>query len=366
MIPKEGKMQNKKPTILAVDDTRDNLGVIKDILFNDYSILFANDGKKALTIVKSNRPDLILLDIMMPEMDGYEVCKKLKFNPETSDIPIIFLTSKSQIFDVNKVFSLGAADYILKPVNPAILKARVKTHLAISNQKHLIEEQVKERTMSLSKANESLEKSKNEILSTQWEIIQKLGRAAEYRDNETGFHVIRMSYYAQHIAFAHGLPENEAELILHVAPMHDIGKIGIPDQILLKPGFLNEMEWNLMKKHTIFGADIIGKHTSTLLKNARIVALTHHEKWDGTGYPNGLSEEDIPLISRIIAIADVFDALTSARPYKNEWPVDKAFEHMSEEKGKHFDPKLIDSLFSIKDKILEIKNKYIDEEQIIF
>ncbi len=224
--------------------------------------------------------------------------------------------------DEARGFEVGAVDYITKPISPPVVLARVRTHLALYDQKQELERLVKKRT--------------KEILETRLEIIRRLGRAAEFRDDETGMRVIRMSKYAHEIALEIGVDEEEAELILNVAPLHDVGKIGIPDAILLKPGKLTPEEWKIMKKHAEYGARIIGDHPSKILQAAKTVALTHHEKWDGTGYPNGLGGEDIPLVGRICAIADVFDALTSKRPYKEVWDVDKAVNLILEEKGKHF------------------------------
>lgn len=334
----------KQQTILVVDDTPENIDILKGILGSDYKIKVAINGRKALTIAASSHPDLILLDIMMPEMDGYEVCEQLKANQETRNIPIIFVTAKSQEADEAKGLRLGAVDYITKPINPVLVHARIKTHLALANQNKVLEKKVKERTAQLE--------------GSRLEIIRRLGRAAEYKDNETGLHVIRMSYYSSHIALESGMSVDDTTLLLHAAPMHDLGKIGIPDNILLKPGKLNEDEWDIMRKHPQFGADIIGEHSSKLLQLARTVALAHHEKWNGKGYPNGLSGEEIPLPARIVAIADVFDALTSERPYKKAWPVEKALGVIQEESGAHFEPILVEAFMTCLDDILQIKEKY--------
>lgn len=334
-----------KKTILIVDDVPDNIDILDGILNSDYNIKAATTGKMALKIAESDySPDLILLDIMMPDMDGYEICTHLKGNGNTQNIPVIFVTSKNDIINEKKGFDLGAVDYITKPVSPPIVQARVKTHLALYDQNRELEKKVKERTFELN--------------HTRLEIIRRLGRAAEYKDNETGLHVIRMSKYSQQIALSYGMSENDAELILNVAPMHDVGKIGIPDRILLKPGKLDAEEWELMKKHCEYGVLIIGEHSSLLLKRACIAAMSHHEKWNGTGYPKGLKGDTIPLIGRIIAIADVFDALTSERPYKKAWGIEDAFDLIKKEKKEHFDPELVDSFTNVKPEILRIKEKY--------
>lgn len=283
---------------------------------------------------------------MMPGMDGYEVCKRLKANYATSRIPVIFVTAKDETADESLGFDIGAVDYITKPVSPPLVQRRVRTQLSLYDEKRLLDEMVKERTQELDQ--------------TRLQIIQRLGRAAEYKDNETGMHVMRMSHYSQLLGLANGMSEDEAELLLNAAPMHDIGKIGIPDKILLKPGELDAKEWEIMKTHPQMGAEILGSHNSVLLNLARDIALTHHEKWDGSGYPNGLKGEDIPVYARIVAIADTFDALTTVRPYKQAWLVTDAIDLLKKEAGSHFDPELVDKFLSIMPQIIEIKDKYAE------
>ena len=336
-----------KQTVLVVDDTPENIDVLSGILRSDYKVKAALNGEKALKIAQSDSPpDIILLDIMMPEMDGYEACQKLKMNPKTQKIPVIFVTAKSEIEDETKGLELGAVDYITKPVSPPIVMARVHTQLALYDQSRELERKVRQRT--------------EELNETRLEIIRRLGRAAEYRDNETGMHVIRMSHYSRLIAEAMSANEEWVELIFNSAPMHDIGKIGIPDAILLKPDKLNDGEWDIMKKHPEFGEKIIGDHPSDLLKMAKEIALRHHEKWDGSGYPTGLKGEKIPLSARIVALADVFDALTTERPYKPAWPVEKAVHFIDENSGTHFDPDLIPLFHVALPEILEIKETYAE------
>jgi putative two-component system response regulator len=337
-----------KPVVLVVDDTPDNIDVISGILRSDYKVKAALSGQKALKIAQSiPAPDIILLDVMMPEMDGYEVCRRLKDNPQTKNIPVIFVTAKDAESDEAFGLDLGAVDYITKPVNPAIVQARVRTHLFLYDQNRHLEKTVRERT--------------KDLIQTQLQIIRRLGRAAEYKDNETGLHVIRMSHYSRLIAEALDLPDNYSDLIFKAAPMHDVGKIGIPDSVLLKPGKLDDQEWELMRQHPQFGTDIIGDHDSELLKEAGIIALTHHEKWDGSGYPNGLKGQDIPLSARIVAIADVFDALTTERPYKKAWEVSEAVALIDQESGRHFDPELVAVFHQVLPDILEIKKEYAEE-----
>jgi putative two-component system response regulator len=337
-----------KQTILAVDDVPENIAVLKGILSNDYKVKVALNGEKALKIALSDTPpDLILLDIMMPEMDGYEVCKRLKADPRTKKVPVIFVSALGEIKDETHGFELGAVDYITKPVSPPIVRARIQSQLALYDQKRDLEDTVRQRTAELNK--------------TRLEIIRRLGRAAEFKDNETGMHVIRMSHYSRIIAKAIGMDDMEADLLLNAAPMHDLGKIGIPDNVLLKPGKLDADEWALIKKHPEFGANILGEHESELLNMARIVALTHHEKLNGKGYPNGLAGEEIPLVGRIVAIADVFDALTTERPYKDAWPVEKAANLIKEEAGQHFDPALASAFLDNLPEILKVKEKYAEK-----
>ncbi|WP_448553392.1 HD-GYP domain-containing protein [Thalassotalea montiporae] len=335
-------------TILVVDDNPDNIDVLSGILRPQYKVKASVSGKLALRIAGGKqKPDLILLDIMMPEMDGYQVCEQLKANPITRDIPVIFVTAKSEAEDERRGFELGAVDYITKPVSMPIVLARIRTHLALYDQQRELAAQVKQRT--------------EEIEETRHEIIKRLGRAAEYKDNETGMHVIRMSYYARFLAERIGAAPEWVELLFYAAPMHDIGKIGIPDHVLLKEGRLNEDEWRIMQKHVEYGADILGNHDSELLSLAREVALTHHEKWDGSGYPNGLKGEEIPLSGRIVAIADVFDALTSTRPYKKAWSDEEVITFLNEQAGKHFDPALVPEFLACMPQVLEIKAQFSDE-----
>ena len=337
-----------KQSILVVDDTPENITILSEVLCNDYRIRVATSGEKALKIIYSDEPpDLILLDIMMPGLSGLEICRRLKANPDRRRIPVIFVTAMSSIEDEERGLAIGAVDYITKPISPPIVKARVRTHLALYDQSRGLERMVRQRT--------------SELMTTRQQIIRRLGRAAEFKDNETGNHVLRMSHYARLIAEAHGLGDEAASIIFNTAPMHDIGKIGIPDSILLKPGKLDAEEWKVMHQHPIMGAEIIGKHENELLETARIIALCHHEKWDGSGYPRGLKGEDIPLEGRIVAIADVFDALVSIRPYKAAFPLEEALRLMESQTGSHFDPVLMQAFRKALPEILRIKEIYADE-----
>jgi len=336
-----------RQTILVADDTPENIDLLSALLRQDYRVKVATSGEKALAIVNSTEPpDLILLDIMMPGMNGYDACRRIKANPDRRGIPIIFVTAMTSIEDERLGLEVGAVDYITKPISPPIVAARVRTHLALYDQTRVLEDRVRARTA--------------ELFASRQQIIRRLGRAAEFRDNETGNHVIRMSYYARLIAQAIGLGPEATELLFNTASMHDIGKIGIPDAVLLKPGPLNKAEWAVMRQHPEIGAEIIGEHDDELLQTSRTIALTHHERFDGSGYPRGLIGEDIPLFGRIVAIADVFDALMTARPYKPAMPIDETLQVMGRNTGLHFDPALMEVLPSVLPDMLRINATYAD------
>jgi len=338
-------IMGEKRTVLVVDDTPEMLDVLVEILRPEFKVKAARNGERALKIAGDDpAPDLILSDVEMPVMDGYRLCQELKANPVTRRIPVIFLTSLNQVEDEKKGLELGAVDYITKPISPPIVLARVRTHMALADQQRELEQKVLERTQELNQ--------------TRLAVIQQLGRAAEFRDNETGLHVVRMSYYSRLIANAFTQDEGWAELILNASPMHDIGKIGIPDSILLKKGPLTDEEFALMRSHPEMGARIIGDHDSELMRMAREIALSHHEKWDGSGYPNHLTGDATPISGRITAIADVFDALTSARPYKKAWTVNEAVAEIDRLQGKHFDPQLVPVFHEVLPEIRDIKDKY--------
>ncbi|KFZ39158.1 chemotaxis protein CheY [Shewanella mangrovi] len=331
--------QNERFTLLLVDDEPINLQVLRHSLQEQYRLLFAKDGVAALSLAANERPDLILLDIMMPGISGYEVCEALKRSPDTEDIPVIFVSAMADAKDEFRGLELGAVDYITKPFHPQIVQARVKTHLSLVRAK--------------------------DVQRTRLQIVQCLGAAAEYKDNETGLHVVRMSHFSRLLALELGYSEEKADDILHASAMHDVGKIGIPDAILQKPGKLDDDEWQVMRTHPQIGAKIIGEHENGLLQLAAIVALNHHEKWDGSGYPRGLVGEDIPEIARIVAVADVFDALTSVRPYKPAWPIADALAHMQAQSGKHFDPNIIAAFMRCLPQVEEVRQRWADENVAI-
>jgi putative two-component system response regulator len=346
---------NYKATLLIVDDTPANISVLLTTLKESgFKTLISTGGRDAIEKVEYANPDLILLDVMMPDMDGFETCKILKSKENTKDIPIIFMTALTYTGNKIEAFRLGAADYIAKPLQHEEVLARINTHLSlrtlqlqVKNQNISLEQQVKQRTYELER--------------TRLQLISSLGRAAEFRDNETGLHVIRMSKSSEFLARAAKLSDPECNLLRNTSPMHDIGKIGIPDHILLKPSRLNAEEWEVMKTHTTIGEEILSGNDSQLLKTAAILARSHHERWDGSGYPDGLKGEEIPIFSRITAICDVFDALLSKRPYKQAWTTEETLSYMKEQRKKFFDPYLIDVFFDCLEDMLAIYEHYADD-----
>jgi putative two-component system response regulator len=358
--------------ILVVDDTPDNLTLMSGLLKDEYRVKVANSGERALKIAQSESPpDLILLDIMMPEMDGYEVCRRLKADDNTRHIPIIFLTAKTEVVDETLGFELGASDYITKPISPPIVLARVETHLAIKRVQDFLRDK---NTFLASEIN----KRTAEIVAIQDVTINAMASLAETRDNETGNHIRRTQHYVKVLAekvrfnprFAHFLNDNKTiELLFKSAPLHDIGKVGIPDRILLKPGRLEPAEFEIMKTHTTLGRDAILQAEKDLgvempfLKYAKEIAYSHQEKWDGSGYPEGLSGDDIPISARLMAVADVYDALISRRVYKAPMPHEKAVEIIKEGKGKHFDPDMVDAFLELEQEFKRIAETYADSEE---
>ncbi|MDF2922855.1 MAG: chemotaxis protein CheY [Paenibacillaceae bacterium] len=360
-------MLKHKPVILVVDDTPDNLALVSGLLKNNYKVKVATNGQKALEIARSSAPDLILLDVMMPVMDGYETCRQFKQHAELKDIPIIFLTAKNEIEDENRGFDLGAVDYIVKPISSPILLSRVKTHLTLKQSQDFLRDQ-----------NEYLEKEVSrrmkEIYQIQDASIMSMAALAEIRDPETGKHIQRTKLYIEELAtllrqsekYSHVLTQQSVDLIVTSAPLHDIGKVGIPDHILLKPGRLTYEEFEIMKTHTAIGRDAIARaemvmdKPETFLRFAKEIVYSHHEKWDGTGYPEGLSGEAIPLSARLMAVADVYDALTSKRVYKEAFPHSKAVELIISESGKHFDPEIVQIFIRCQHKFKEISERYME------
>jgi len=362
MLPDKGK-----PVVLVVDDTLDNIILANEILKNEYRIRAAINGEIALEVAQKSPPDIILMDVMMPVMNGYETCRRLKENETTKNIPILFLTAKADEEDESKGLSLGAADYIVKPVSPPILAARIKTHLMLKQSRDILENH--NRFM-----DEEVRRRIKDISILQEASIMAMATLAETRDKETGCHLQRSKLYIKELAermskdckYKDAFSPQKIELIVLSSPLHDIGKIGIPDQILLKPGPLTTEEYEIMKTHTILGRDAIQSAerliggAETFLSCAREIAYSHHEKWDGTGYPQGLTETNIPLPARLMAIVDAYDALTSDRIYKEAVPHHEAVSIITEDSGKHFDPDVVEAFLALQGRFYEISKKYMD------
>jgi len=344
--------------ILVVDDQEMNVRLLEKILQHAgyTNITTTSDSRDVEKLYLENDYDLVLLDIRMPYLDGFEVMEQLNDIEKESYVPVLILTAQNDQETRLHALQLGAKDFLTKPFDQTEVLLRINNLLEVrllhQQQRDLnkvLDQRVKERT--------------HELNDTRLEVIRRLGRAAEFRDNETGYHIIRMSKFSQIIALNYGLDAKQAELILNASPMHDIGKIGIPDSILLKPGKLDKKEWEIMKTHAAIGADILSGHDSALMEMAKEIAMTHHEKFDGSGYPHGLKGQDIPLTARIVAISDVFDALTSVRPYKKAWPVEEAVAEIKNCSGKHFDPELVEVFERSLPEILNVRSQYQEEEQ---
>lgn len=347
-------------TILIVDDVGTNIDILCDALGDDFDINISMDGERALKIVSEEMPDLILLDIMMPGMDGYEVCEKLKADSATKNIPVVFLTALGDEQNEAKGLGLGAVDYITKPFSPELVMARVRNHLLLKRHQDHLEEIVRERTRQLELTKEV--------------TIKSLASLAETRDPDTGGHIMRTQNYikilAQHLKkqdrFEKILSSEHIEHIFKSAPLHDIGKVGVRDSILLKPGKLTDEEFTEMKKHCQLGHDALAAAEKEIgekvefLQFAKEIAYTHHEKWDGSGYPQGLKGDQIPISGRLMAIADVYDALISKRVYKGPFPHKKAVSIIAEERGKHFDPDLVDTFLEIEDSFRKTAFEFAD------
>jgi putative two-component system response regulator len=359
--------------VLVVDDTPQNLSLMSELLSDDYHVKVAPGGARALKVAQAeNPPDLILLDIMMPEMDGYEVCRQLKQDPKTRDIPVIFLSAKTEEDDEQMGFALGAVDYITKPISPSIVLARVKIHLTLKasrdflhDQNRFLEQEVARRTEDMRLVQEA--------------TIVMMASLAETRDNETGNHILRTQYYVKvlaealqnHPRFAGFLSDQTIELLFKSAPLHDIGKVGIPDRILLKPGKFEGNEFEIMKTHAALGREAILQAERRLgfsvpfLDFAKEIAWAHQEKWDGSGYPRGLAGDAIPVSARLMALADVYDALISRRVYKPPMPHEKAVAIILEGRGQHFDPDMVDAFLQIQDEFKAIAERHADSDEDI-
>lgn len=322
--------------ILCVDDEPCNLALMRAVMQHEYNLVFARSGEEALQAVAKHNPALILLDVEMPGMNGHEVARQVKAHAATEHFPIIFVTSLSDELDEQAGFDAGAVDYITKPVSPPILHARVRTHLSLV------------RAAALEASHRA--------------AIHMLGEAGHYNDTDTGVHIWRMGAYSRALALATGWNEEQANLLELAAPMHDMGKIGIPDAILRKPGKLDAQEWAIMKTHSRTGYEILRKSEAPVFQLAATIALRHHERWDGTGYPDGLSGEQIPEAARIVAVADVFDALSMRRPYKEPWPLERVLDTLAESAGTHLEARLVSAFEENLTTMLEIKAKWDDRE----
>lgn len=354
--------------VLIVDDTETNIDILLETLGEDYEVAVAMDGPSALEFATAQQPDLILLDIIMPDMDGYEVCRRLKADPDTVDIPVIFLTAMTDVADKARGFAVGAVDYVTKPFEPLEIEARVRTHLslrlarqALARQNEILERKVKERT--------------RELALTQETIIEAMACLAEYRDPETGGHIKRTKKYVrllaahlrQHPKYRDYFTEERIDLLYKSAPLHDIGKVGVRDDILLKPGRLTESEFDQMRRHTLYGRDTIQAASQKLGENsflhlAKEIAYTHQERWDGSGYPRGLAGEAIPISGRLMAIADVYDALISHRVYKKPFPHDQAVGIIIAGRGSQFDPDMVDAFLELQEAFRKIALDFADHD----
>ena len=358
------------PSVLVVDDAPENLLILAQCLAELYHVRAAKDGPGALRIAASEpMPDLILLDIVMPDIDGFEVCRRLKSNPATADIPVIFLTGRSLAEDEQRGFALGAVDYISKPISPPVVRARVKTHLQLKASADFL----KDRNRFL---QQEVDRRTEEVRAIQDVTVHAFASLAETRDNETGNHIRRTQHYVRilatrlqsHPRFKSELDAGATELLFKSAPLHDIGKVGIPDRILLKPGRLTPEEFEIMKTHTTLGWESIAEAEKRLkkpvefLRYAKEIALSHQEKWDGSGYPEARSGSDIPLSARLMAVADVYDALISRRVYKPPFSQERSIAIMREGRGGHFDPDILDAFLAHTDEFKAIAERFADHD----
>jgi putative two-component system response regulator len=354
-----------KPVILVVDDQPQNVELLEARLVpQGYEIITAASGEEALAKLSGNQIDLILLDVMMPGMDGFEVTRRVRQDKTHRLLPIILVTALRETEDRVKGIEAGCDDFISKPFDKVELLARVGSLLKVKEYNDLMSNYRKELESEVTMRTGELKRALERIKAASLETIYRLSVASEYRDADTGAHIKRMSRYSAAVARGMGLDESTVENILYAAPMHDVGKIGIPDSILLKPARLDPAEWEIMKQHTVIGAKILTGSDAEFIKLGETIALNHHEKWDGNGYPNSLKGIKIPIAGRIAAIADVFDALTSRRPYKEPLSVEESLAMIRGGREKHFDPDAVDAFCAIEDEILTIKDQYADDIQL--
>ncbi|MEM9458329.1 MAG: two-component system response regulator [Myxococcota bacterium] len=355
--------------ILVVDDEAGVRRVLNRLLSSEgYEVLEAASGQEALELLWTHGADTVLLDVMMPRMDGLEVCRRIRKNSRTAHTPVVFITAAVDRQFRRQARKAGADDFLPKPFDEVELLARVNNTVrmklyydGLTRERNRLRNEVDGRTRALDEATDRLERVTEELRVAREETIARLARAAEFRDDETAAHLQRMSHYCYLIAQKKRLDPYTCEMLRIASPMHDVGKIGIPDHILLKPGRLTPDEYAVMKKHAEIGYQILSGSESPLVKLAANIAHTHHEKWDGSGYPRGLKDDSIPIEGRIAAVADVFDALTSERPYKKAWPIEDAVALLERGRGAHFDPELVDLFLGSMDEVLEIKDEFRDQ-----
>jgi putative two-component system response regulator len=356
-----------KAVILVVDDQIQNIELLEAYLVpQGYEIVTATRGEEGLEKIAGNQIDLILLDVLMPGMDGFEFTRKVRQDNKNRLLPIILVTALKETEDRVKGIEAGCDDFLSKPVDKLELSARVRSLLKVKAYNDLMSNYQKELESEVTRRTGELKQAFEMIKAASLDTIYRLSMASEYKDQDTGAHIKRMSRYCAAVAGRLGLDDSMIETILYASPMHDLGKIGVPDVILLKPSKLDRLEWEIMKQHTVIGAKILEGSDAEFIKLGEIIALSHHEKWDGSGYPNGLKGEEIPIAGRIAAIADVFDALMSKRPYKEPFSEEESLAIIREGKGSHFDPEIADAFFAIQDEILVIKEKYAEDNQQAF
>lgn len=354
----------KGAIVLVVDDEESNRRLMRALLEPlGYTVIAAGNGQEALDKTVETPPDLILMDALMPTMGGLEATRRLKAGEDTRIIPVIMVTGLRDIDDKVSAFEAGADDFLTKPFERVELRARIASLLKVKEYNEQKRRYQKELEAEVEKRTRQLSETHGRLRAASLEMVFRLSKAAEFRDEDTGSHLKRMSHYTALISRRIGLSERTVDTILYAAPMHDVGKIGIPDRILLKPGKLDDEEMRIMMLHPSIGAQILHGSTEGFLKLGEVIALTHHERWDGAGYPRGLSGTEVPLVGYITAVADVFDALTSKRPYKEAIPAEQALDIIRTERSTHFHPDVIDAFFSVSDEILKIRTKYDDSEE---
>ena len=338
----------RRATVLVVDDSEDVRNLFFAALKNDYEVRLAGSGTEALAMADTEPvPDVILLDVQMPSPNGYDVCAQLKANPALCDIPVIFVSARTDVKDQGKGLALGAVDYITKPFSTPLVLARLRNHLALYDQRRALEDQVRQRT--------------EELQNTRRQIIRRLSRAMEYREGGLTHRVLRVSHYVKLLATQIDMDAEMIEIVFEAVPLYDIGKIGVPDYILLKTDHLNKVEVAEMRRHAEIGAHIIGQHENPLLATARLMALAHHERWDGKGYPKGLAGESIPLVGRIVAIADAYEAMTATQRHRMPFHTHKAERQIVEAAGTQFDPQLVDAFKKVQRDFEKVRRTFHDE-----